>query len=159
MTMDHFGLFGDAVTVSYDGVGAGDFRVRFRALKPGHWRDMLHVSDRITRAEAYRADGKAVDIAFRFGGSEVQARGMELYQNIPNPVESKTSIGFYLPDACRATLTVSDAGGKVLFERRADYDKGLHYELFDAEKVGASGVLMYKLEAPGGVLTRKMVKK
>jgi hypothetical protein len=157
MSRDHFGVFGDAFTTSFDGDGA--FAVKFRALKAGRLREMIRVSDRITRAEAYRADGSVADVAFRFGGGQVEGRALELFQNTPNPFDGRTVVGFYLPEACEASVTVTDAGGRKLYEYGNDYPKGYHEVVFDAGKNDVSGVLFYKLETPFGTLVRKMIKQ
>jgi len=122
MSMGNFGVFADAITTSYEGPHQGAFSVTFRALQGGKLSEMLSVSSRITRAEAYPAFAKAtgnsaeanatgdpafakatadkLNIALRFNNgatSTVTGVGFELYQNQPNPFVDKTFIGFHLP--------------------------------------------------------------
>ena len=122
MSMGNFGVFADAITTSYEGPHQGAFSVTFRALQGGKLSEMLSVSSRITRAEAYPAFAKAtgnsaeanatgdpafakatadkLNIALRFNNgasSTVTGVGFELYQNQPNPFVDKTVIGFHLP--------------------------------------------------------------
>jgi hypothetical protein len=161
MSMENFGVFKDAVTTSWNGVSAGkpEFSIKFLALKAGRLSDMIRLSDRITRAEAYRLDERRADVAFRFGGTDVAVRGPELFQNTPNPFSGQTVIGFYLPESGMATLTVSDAAGRLWFERTAAYQLGYHEVVFETAQQDAAGVLFCKLQSAWGILVRKMIRQ
>ncbi|MCB9306977.1 MAG: proprotein convertase P-domain-containing protein [Lewinellaceae bacterium] len=160
---DNFGVFADALTVSIDGADA--FAVNFRAKKPGRLSDMLKLSGHITRAEAYlpaEAPEKAstLGIALRFRdqhGTTVSGMGFELYQNQPNPFVHKTLIGFHLPEATEAALTVFDETGRVLFMQKGEYAKGYNAVNIDRSLLNATGVMYYKLETATDVATRKMI--
>ena len=90
MTMDNFGVFAadKVITTSFDGDAQGEFTVRFRATQSGMLSNLLAVSSRITKAEAYTSNNDRLDVAFRFNGANgatVTGVGFELYQNQPNP--------------------------------------------------------------------------
>ncbi|MDV7393956.1 hypothetical protein RZS08_21430, partial [Arthrospira platensis SPKY1] len=82
----------------------------------------LSVSSRYTTAEAYNADGELLNVQLAFG--EELSAGFELYQNIPNPFTGVTRIGFRLPEPATATLTITDASGKVIRVVKGDYASG-----------------------------------
>jgi hypothetical protein len=127
MSLGNFGVFEDAITTSFDGLGAGAFSITFRVLKAGKLSEMLSVSSRITKAEAYavfaeanatgisssaKATADKLNIAFRFNNgatSTVTGVGFELYQNQPNPFVDKTVIGFYLPAEASAQAGNAEA--------------------------------------------------
>jgi hypothetical protein len=79
-----------------------------------------------------------------------------LDQNYPNPFNPSTMIRYGLPSDMRARMTVYTLLGKpikVLFDERQE--SGVHYYDFSAADL-PSGVYFYRLETPGGTLTRRM---
>ncbi|MDO8368961.1 MAG: T9SS type A sorting domain-containing protein, partial [Saprospiraceae bacterium] len=174
VTSANFGtVFENAVTVSID--GAQEFRLRFRAEKSGKLSEMLGVSGSITRAEAYTANdvmttsyGKptAVEnnamtrlgITFRFSGKTITGVGFELYQNQPNPFVNKTLIGFFLPEATEATLSVYEETGRTVYQQKGQFVKGENSILLDRSLINTTGLLYYKLETATDSATKKMIQ-
>jgi hypothetical protein len=171
MKMENFGVFADAITTSYEGDQIGEFAVTFRAVKTGKISDILRVSSRITRAEAYRTsnieqgmsntEADKLDVAFRFnngGVSTISGVGFELYQNEPNPFVNKTVIGFHLPEATAATLTIFDETGRMLYTQKGDFEKGYNAFSIDRALLGTTGVLYYKVETATDAASKKMIQ-
>ncbi|MBL7809049.1 MAG: T9SS type A sorting domain-containing protein, partial [Saprospiraceae bacterium] len=160
VTTANFGtIFEGATTVSVD--GAQSFTLRMRAEKAGKLSEMLGVSGAITRAEAYGDEGR-LNVALRFKsqeGATVSGVGFELYQNQPNPFKTKTTIGFYLPSAAEATLSIVDESGRVVYRQKSWFAAGENQVLLDASLLQqGAGVLYYTLETEHNSATRKMVK-
>ena len=156
VTANNFGVFADALTVSVDGSDA--FTVKFRAAKAGKLSEMMSVSSRITKSEAYSlADGR-MDVALRFDGKTIAGVGFELYQNQPNPFVNKTFVGFHLPEAAAATLTVYDETGRVVFTQKGDFAKGYNAISLDRALLNTTGVLYYTLETATDAATKKMIQ-
>ncbi len=155
VTAANFGLHEGALTVSVN--GESQFTVRFQATKSGQLSDMLGVSSRITKAEAYTLQNERQEVALRFGKTTVGV-GFELYQNQPNPFVSKTAIGFHLPEAATATLTVYDETGRTLFTQKGDYAKGYNSVAVERALLDATGVLYYKLETATDSATKQMIQ-
>ncbi|MBX2926221.1 MAG: hypothetical protein KF852_00170 [Saprospiraceae bacterium] len=132
------------------------FSLVFRAAKPGLLSDLLRVSSEVTRAEAYNRNHKLLEVALNFGSRELK-EGYALYQNQPNPFEDATVIGFYLPQAGEATLTVTDVRGRVLKVLKGDYGRGYQQLTLAGEELPA-GVLQYTLTSGEWTQTRKMVR-
>ncbi|MBL7805308.1 MAG: T9SS type A sorting domain-containing protein, partial [Saprospiraceae bacterium] len=154
--VDNFGVFQDAFTTSID--GAGEFTLRFRAEKAGKLSEMLQLSSRITRAEAYNVNGQNLEVALRFSGNTIAGVGFELYQNQPNPWVGRTMVGFHLPAEATATLTVYDETGRILFTQKGDFAKGYNAISLDRNLINTVGLLYYKLETATDSATRKMVQ-
>jgi Rieske Fe-S protein len=79
-----------------------------------------------------------------------------LDQNYPNPFNPTTMIRYGLPGDMQARMTVYTLLGKpikVLFDERQE--SGVHFYDFSAADL-PSGVYFYRLETPGGTLTRRM---
>ncbi|MBK7410627.1 MAG: T9SS type A sorting domain-containing protein [Saprospirales bacterium] len=97
-----------------------------------------------------------MSIGMTFNGTD--ATGFALYQNVPNPFKGETVIGFTLPEASTATLTVMDVSGKVLATVAGEYAKGYNeVRLGSGETSFATGVLYYQLDTPTHSATKKMV--
>jgi len=157
MDQSNFGVFADAITTSFDGKEAAEFAVKFRATTTGQISNLLGVSSRITKAEAYKNDAR-LDVAFRFNGTTIAGVGFELYQNTPNPFISKTQIGFHLPEATEATLTIFDEAGRMIYTQRGDFAKGYNAITLDRNVINATGVLYYKVDTGSDSATRKMIQ-
>jgi len=161
MTINNFGVFADAITTSFDADVTGEFAVKFRATQAGSLSNMLGVSSRVTKAEAYSKGGDRLDVAFRFNGqngSTISGVGFELYQNMPNPFVSKTVIGFHLPEAAEATLTIFDETGRMIYTVNGDFAKGHNAISLDRAQINTTGVLYYKLETAKDSATKKMIQ-
>jgi hypothetical protein len=163
MSMEHFAVFAQegVVTTSFNGDVAGEFTIKFRAKQAGTLSQMLGVSSRITKAIAYSSTMENEQVAFRFtkgGVSTIAGLGFEVYQNQPNPFVSSTMIGFHLPEATKATLTVYDETGRVVVRREGDFAKGYNQFTLDRELVPTTGLLYYTVETSKDSATRKMIQ-
>ena len=144
------------------------FKLRFRVLQGGYsLSDVLSISQKDMEASAWHADYRPERVLLAFSPvTEAQQRGetsregvgFELYQNEPNPFKDKTVIGFQLPAAAAATLTVYDERGRVLYTQKGDYGKGYNAMVLDRTLLKTSGVMYYTLETETASATRKMVQ-
>jgi len=157
MTASNFAVFADAVTASVDGA-VDPFGITFRAKREGQLSQMLGASSRITRAEAYNRDGERMDVAFRFDGNTLADAGFELYQNQPNPFVDNTTIGFHLPEATEATLTILDYSGRTIYQQTAYYTQGYNAVTIDHTLLNDAGMLYYRLETARASATKVMVR-
>ncbi|MEZ4926222.1 MAG: hypothetical protein R3A50_08095 [Saprospiraceae bacterium] len=153
---NNFGVFADALTVSID--GADHFTVKFRAEKSGKLSELLGVSSRITKAEAYSLVNDRQEVALRFDGKTIAGVGFELYQNQPNPFVNKTAIGFHLPEAGAVTLSIFDEMGRLVFTQKGEFAKGYNFISLDKALLNAGGVLYYTVETATETASRKMIQ-
>ena len=140
----------DARTLDGDVV----FSIVFRATADAQLSDLLSINSRYTVAEAYNAQSELMDVEFVLEGASATAN-FELYQNVPNPFKGATMIGFNLPEATTAKLTITDMSGKVLRVIEAEYEAG--YNQVRVSDLPATGVLYYQLDTDNDSATRKMV--
>ena len=152
----NFGVHANALTVSVD--GAESFTVKFRAAKAGKLSEMMNVSSSITKAEGYSMTNGRMEVALRFDGKTISGVGFELYQNQPNPFVNKTFVGFNLPEAATATLTVYDETGRAVFTQKGDFAKGYNAISLDRALLNTTGVLYYTLETATDSATKKMIQ-
>ncbi|MCC7466276.1 MAG: T9SS type A sorting domain-containing protein, partial [Saprospiraceae bacterium] len=169
MKSENFGTFAteNAITTSFDGNTQGEFTLKFKARKAGELSKMIGISSQITKAESYQyvdGDGKNIqrqDVALRFNGkngSTISGVGFELYQNQPNPFVNRTLIGFHLPEATSATLSIFDQAGRLVYSQKGDFPKGYNSIPLDRALINANGVLYYKLETATDSATRTMIQ-
>jgi hypothetical protein len=143
------------------------FRLKFRVLEGGQsLQEVLKISEKQLGAMAWHTDNRPEPVVLSFyPATESQQRGettglfaFALYQNEPNPFEDQTTIGFTLPAASAATLTVYDEIGRVVFTQQGDYGKGYNAIAIDRMMLNTTGVLYYKLETATDVATKKMIQ-
>ncbi|MBY5956811.1 T9SS type A sorting domain-containing protein [Membranicola marinus] len=149
------------VTASWnaaEGVSAAADEVLFtivvKAKSAAHLRDVLSVSNRVTATEAYTSAGEYKDIGLHFNGTDA---GFALYQNTPNPYTGETVIGFKLPEATSAVMTIYDVNGRLIKRMAGDYEAGYHEVRVTSMELGVTGVLYYQLDTDKYTATKKMV--
>ncbi len=124
--------------------------------------DVINISSRFTPAEAYIGDNMdAWDIELEFGGGvtaahDVLVEGFALHQNVPNPFISKTTIGFELPQAGFAKMTIYDANGRIVKDFEDNYSNGYNEIILERKDLPISGILFYKIEYNGLSAVRQM---
>ncbi len=133
------------------------FHISFTANEDVLLSDVLQVSSRYTKAEAYNGNLYLMDVQFRFEGEATITDEVILYQNQPNPFKATTVIGFELPKATTATLSIYDISGRTLMLIEGDYSKGYHEVSIDKRDLQGSGVLYYQLVTPDFEATKKMM--
>lgn len=173
MKADNFASFAaeNALTSSFNGAQQGEFTLKFKAKKAGELNKMIGVSSRITKAEGYHVnagpDGlpsneiSKLDIALRFNGkdgSTISGVGFELYQNQPNPFVNRTLVGFHLPAATAATLSVFDQAGRLVFQQKGDFPKGYNTIPLEKALLNTTGVLYYTLETATHSASKTMIQ-
>ncbi|MEM6321287.1 MAG: T9SS type A sorting domain-containing protein [Bacteroidota bacterium] len=147
------------IATSWNGTAAADellFAVTFTANTTGLLSEMVSLSSEVTTAEAYSTDGELMNVALNFA-TESTAEGFVLQQNTPNPFRNTTLIGFQLPNAGTATLTILDVQGKVLQQITNEFAKGYNTFEVNAQQLNATGIMYYQLESADNVATKKMI--
>ncbi|MEL6140753.1 MAG: T9SS type A sorting domain-containing protein, partial [Bacteroidota bacterium] len=145
------------IAVSYNGAEGELFTLSLRASTNAMLSELINVSDRITFAEAYTNAGNITNLGINFGTTNVAAAEFGLEQNTPNPFAERTQIGFRLPVAGEATLTVQDVQGRTILVRQLEGAAGYNMVELTAAELGATGVLSYTIVAGDHTATRKLV--
>jgi hypothetical protein len=136
------------------------FSIAFKALKDSDLSAAVSAGSRFTKAEAYDRQGSRQEIALRFTEGNTSRGALsqfELYQNVPNPFDKTTVIGFRLPEASAATLSIYDVSGKVVKEMKGEFTKGYHEIVIEKSALPSQGVYYYRLETPANTATMKMM--
>ena len=122
--------------------------------------EALSVNSRYTAAEAYDVNSEngqlnLLNVNLRFEDAIGVTAPFALMQNTPNPFRDQTVIGFVLPEAASARLTIYDVSGKQVKLVSGDYEAG--YNEISLNKTDlAEGMLYYQLETATNTATKKM---
>ena len=78
-------------------------------------------------------------------------------KNSPNPFTEVTTIGFNLPQADFAKITVYDMTGKVIHVQSGDFVKGYNAVELKRSDISVNGLLYYQLDTEAFTATKKMI--
>jgi subtilisin-like proprotein convertase family protein len=148
----------DAVTLEN---GEELFTLHFKATGNGILSEMLSTSADLVVPEVATTSGDiiGVEIGFEsFTATGEQAVGhFALHQNRPNPFSTRTAIGFNLPTADHAELTITDAAGKTLKMVEGNFTAGYHQFMIERKDLPATGVFFYQLKTANYQAVKKMI--
>ena len=136
------------------------FTIHFTAKSNTSLEDVLSLSDKFTKAEAYNIENEVSDIALNFNQVELIATPdvkFELFQNTPNPFNQSTKTGFNLPEASEATLVVYDITGKLVWSISDQFESGYNEVILDRSTLKVSGTLFYQFKSANYNAERKMI--
>jgi hypothetical protein len=137
-------------------IGEDLFQMVIRANADINLSEVLRISSRLTKAEAYNSSDERLDLALSFNGT-TKENPYVLYQNVPNPFQNETVIGFELPQAMEAMIKVQDVSGRTLQIIRGDFAKGYNEVEVSKEQLPQTGILYYTLETADYTATKKMI--
>jgi hypothetical protein len=153
---ENFGVVENGtITASWNGSAQADdqlFTLVFKAKKAGRLSDVLNINSKLTVAEAYTKSAELLNVAINYNNATSK---MELYQNQPNPFAGRTVIGFNLPKAEKAKMTIYDVTGRILKVIEKDFAKG--YNEVTIEDINTTGVLKYTLSTATATATKSMI--
>lgn len=162
ITESNYGWFDNGqMTMSWNEVEAQTFEsdevlftLQLRANADVRLSSAIEVTSEITTNEAYVGEQvHSIDLRF----VDDAAKEFALYQNVPNPVESQTVIGFNLPEAGPASLTFYDAAGKVVHTIEKEYQQGYNEEAVNSRMIRVNGLYYYELRSGEFKATKKMI--
>ncbi|MEM9917852.1 MAG: T9SS type A sorting domain-containing protein [Bacteroidota bacterium] len=137
------------------------FQLTLRAKRNLKLSEALTINSTYTAAEAYQLNEQKevqhLDVSLKVLGTQSGVASLELHQNIPNPFKNETMIGFVLPEAGDASLSIFDVNGKLLQRIERTFDAGYNQVNINASSLNVNGLLYYSLETAEATLTRKMI--
>ncbi|NND33660.1 MAG: T9SS type A sorting domain-containing protein [Saprospiraceae bacterium] len=133
------------------------FQLSLVAKENAHLSDVLSITNKQTPSEAYDGSGQDLGISLIFTQHNLQKDVFELYQNVPNPFTSSTTIAFNVPEASQTALSIYDVTGRLLKVVEGFAAKGRHEWVIDRMDLPESGILYYKLETDKNSSVKKMI--
>ncbi|MBI1224886.1 MAG: T9SS type A sorting domain-containing protein [Bacteroidetes bacterium] len=148
----------DAVTMEN---GENLFTLQFKAKGNGVLSELLSSTSEMVMQEVATSSGDVigVDLVFEsYTATGEQVVGhFALHQNRPNPFSTRTAIGFNLPTADHASLTITDAAGKTLKVLEGNFTAGYHQFMVERKDLPATGVFFYQLKTADFQAVKKMI--
>lgn len=126
------------------------------------WEDPGHgIYYKISTVDTAGNEGDAVPPEVVTGTPGTATGKLTLFACVPNPFNPSTTIHFSLAEAVQVTLAIYDLAGRRICDlHRGELAQGDHeiqwHGVDDKGNPVPSGVYLYRLEAGGQVLTRKM---
>jgi len=80
-----------------------------------------------------------------------------LYQNVPNPFSSLTTIEFELSDDADVRITIYDTNGRLVKSYSGLYPEGKNNIIVGYNELNGNGIYYYQLETESFSATRKMI--
>lgn len=121
--------------------------------------DQLELSSRVTISEAYGSDLIPMEIRLEEDGKDTDpvVQGVKLYQNVPNPFDHSTTIGFDLAVDQEVEITVFDISGAVHLQVDLDGQKGYNQAVIQGKDLPRSGSYFYQLTTEDFVDVKKLI--
>jgi len=135
------------------------FSIALKAKQDIKLSKAISLTSSLTKAEAYSNELAVMNVGLLFDSAFSNAPKFKLYQNTPNPFMAETTIGFTLPEAGPATLTIYDVTGQVLTQITDSYTQGYHQVVINGPALPTVGLLYYQLKTKMRMETRKMIKQ
>ncbi len=134
------------------------FALDITATRDGSLSQMLSITDRITTSELYDMDFDLATLSVSYDNSDIALNSsFELMQNEPNPFAVNTTIGFRIPEAADATLSVIDISGRLVYSQQDYFTAGYHEVVLSQDQIQSRGVLYYQLKTSTQTETKKMI--
>lgn len=160
MTEGNFGIFKNAVTVSWNGKtqeAPHVFSINFIATKTGKLSEILTINSVLTQAVANDVLGNEMNIGLQFKADTRVGEGFKLYQNYPNPVLDETNIGFNLTHDSPVCLTITNMNGQVVKTIKGNYKAGYNSMTIRKNDLETKGLFFYRLENSEFSATKKLL--
>jgi hypothetical protein len=164
LKMENIGMHEKAITMSWNAITPVPtsgilFTLTFRVMKDGNLSEMLGVSSnrQLTSAEAYNDKEELLNVILNFNHATEVSNEFALYQNEPNPFTERTVIGFDLPSAMHATLTVFDAYGRIVSSSEGNFIQGRNEIVLNAKESMTAGTYYYSLSAGEYTASKKLL--
>ncbi len=137
------------------------FTLKFKALRTSDLVTALSLAEKPTPSEAYNKAGEQLQVLLNLrdlnGGTGAPKSNYALYQNYPNPFAERTQIGFTLPSAMLATISVFDLSGRLVYRNQSNFEKGYNEVEIRRDMLNTNGILFYQLETDSFTETKRMV--
>lgn len=133
------------------------FTLEVVMTESGRLSDMISINSSMLAAEVYMGNEIEIhNLTLEFVNESVEP-AYALHQNEPNPFVSESIVGFELPHADEASLSIFDVEGKLLKKYTGSFVKGYNEILINRIELGISGIGYYQLDSGEFSQTKKII--
>jgi hypothetical protein len=123
-------------------------------------KDDAELDVQLDKGYAFAAEGQEIityDLALR--NYRINTNGeLIVYQNTPNPFEEHTEIAFEIPKDDDVTIKVFNNEGRIIYQTKSFYNKGIHKLKLSGQELDAKGLLYYQILTKTHYAGRRMIK-
>lgn len=136
------------------------FTLVFYTLHKGVLSQALQMTSAVTGAEVYTRQLQTIGATLQFLPELAVSKHdqLMLMPVRPNPVTDRLTTAYYLPEAGETSLTLTDATGQVLQTVQAWRERGYHEMEIELGNSTRPGMLLLRIDGPGGTETQKVMK-
>lgn len=133
------------------------FYLRIEMIKGANISEFLTINGSLLENEAAAAGqyNGSLKLSFRQASAELERTRMLTL--MPNPFNETTVLSFYLNEPSDVNITVTDLNGKNIWQTKGNFPKGQGQVTIHSRDLGAPGVYLYKMDAPGFSETKRMI--
>ncbi len=141
----------EGISGTFDGV---EFTISGSPLEVGTFNYTVSTTGTPMKCHEDVARG-TIEVEGRSIKPDSQGTLVQLAQNIPNPFEQETTIGFNLPEKTTVTLRIIDINGNEVISTEGEYDAG--YNEIPLQLNISPGIYYYQLITPYGRVSKRMI--
>ncbi|MBK7737645.1 MAG: HYR domain-containing protein [Saprospiraceae bacterium] len=131
-------------------------KLKVKAIKAVRLSEGLHVSSTVTPAlSVLKTTQEEGEVSLNFNG--MMLHEFVVLPNEPNPWNTKTTIGLWMPDEGVVSFSVYDLYGKLYLKKELQFGKGYQEIQLDQSGLDQKGVYYYQLDYLNQSITRKMI--
>ena len=137
---------------------AGFVSLMFKSNRSGKLSEMIYLDKQKLAPQAYAGTEISVtDLDIAWSTTSKSNEAFEVFQNVPNPWDVETTVGFRIKAKGVVELAVFDVTGRQILGTSAVFSTGYNEFRINQSELSESGVLYYQLSYDNKVATRKMI--
>jgi len=133
------------------------FYLHFKANQYGQLKDHLSLTSNILDAEAYTPNFEIASLSLFISGQQVAFTSFEVSSAKPNPFSENTTIDIKMPSSGSATIYVSNAFGKQVYQRSLNLTSGMNELILSQNELGIPGAYFYLIDTDFGAKQGKLI--
>ncbi len=133
------------------------FYLRMEMIKSASISNVLEINDSLIENEAASEGQYNGVLKLQFRQPDPESERTRMLSLMPNPFKEATMLSFYLSEPSEVIISVTDLSGKTIWQTKGNYPKGQGQVTIQSQDLGAPGVYLYKMDAPGFTETKRMI--
>jgi len=135
------------------------FYIIVKAKQNARFMDHIRLNEDLLKAEWYDSDLNIYGLQFNAKNPNVKPTETTtvLYQNMPNPFNESTKIGFELASKQEVEFIFYETNGKVIYRKTGTYNKGYHEFEIKKSELNTFGVFFMQMNTNDFTDTKRLI--